>query len=89
MDLKIKEIDLEGERVFIKKSRIFGWGVVHPIKVDGKISWKNLISGGSWFKLISIGVLSLLILLAILEYNSIVEIANECLNKTPMFSFTP
>ena len=42
----IKEIEIEGEKIFLKKS-FLGYGVVHPIKIDGKINWKNLLAGGS------------------------------------------
>jgi len=78
----IKELHLDGERVFIKKSKIFGWRVVFPIKIDGKTNWKNLLIGGSWINF-AIMVFILLILLGVAnEYITAVRIANECLSKT-------
>ena len=66
----------------MKKSGIFGWGVVYPIKVDGKINWKNLLIGGNWMRFTSIVFLILLVILCISEYSSIVQVANECLNQS-------
>jgi hypothetical protein len=59
-----KTIEIEGEKVHLKKS-VDGWRVVHPIKIDGKINWMNLIFGGSiwnFIKLLAIlGVIFLII----------------------------
>jgi len=81
MDLNkgIKEIGIEGEKVFIKKS-FLGWGVVHPIKTNGKINWKNLIAGGSWIKLGLIIAFVIIVIGAIFEVVNLIKIANECLN---------
>ena len=76
--MDIKELNIEGERVFIKKSDIFGWGIVNPYKIDGKLNWKNILIGGSWIKF---GVLMMTLLIiagAIQEYSTAVEMANEC-----------
>jgi len=89
MDLKIKEIDVEGERIHLKKSKLFGWGIVRPIKIDGKINWKNLIAGGSWIKLAFLALIMIFILLAINEYASTVKIAQECLDKNQLFRILP
>ena len=43
---KIKEIYIDGERIFISKSKLFGYKVVYPLKIDGKINWKHLKSRG-------------------------------------------
>ena len=77
----IKEIIIDNERLFIKKSKIFGWGLVKPYKIDGKINWKNLLIGGSW---INFGLLLLAILIAAglaNEYSTAIRIANECLSS--------
>lgn len=78
----IKEVNIDEERIFLKKS-FLGWGVVYPIKVDGKINWKNLLTGGSWIKLIINIIFILIILGAVSEVRNIVEVANQCLNQTP------
>lgn len=77
----IKEINIEGDRLFLKKSEIFGWGVVYPIKIDGKINWKNLLIGGSWIRFIIIIMAIILLYISIQEYSNIVGIANNCLNQ--------
>lgn len=84
---KVREINIDGDRVFISKSNFFGYKVVHPIKIDGKIVWKNLLSGGSWKNLIFIIILVLIILGAINEYSTAVNIANECLLKEQVINF--
>ena len=75
----IKEIEIEGERIFLKKS-FLGWNIVHPIKTDGKINWKNLLAGGSWIKLGLIIAFVIITLGAIVEVANLIKIANECLN---------
>ncbi len=79
---KVSEVEIEGEKVLLRKD-FLGWHVVYPNKDEnGKIIWKNLIAGGSWIKLgITIGFVILLIL-AIIEYSTTTRIALECLNKT-------
>lgn len=79
--MDIKEIVIDNEKLYLKKGR-FGWGIVHPIKIDGKINWKNLIAGGSWWKLGGIIFIVLIILGCVYEYSQAVEIANNCLNNT-------
>jgi len=83
---KIREIELDGDRIFISKSNLFGYKVVKPIKVDGKINWKNLITGGSWKNLIFIIILVLLFLGAINEYSQAVNLANDCLLDNQIIS---
>ena len=78
----IKEIEIEGERIFIKKS-FLGYSVVHPIKIDGKINWKNLLAGGSWIKLGLVIGFVIIALGAMLEVVNLIKIANECLNLNP------
>ena len=82
---KAREIKIDGDRVFISKSNFFGYKVVYPFKIDGKIVWKNLIYGGSWKNLIFIIILVLIILGAISEYSTAVKLANECLSKQIIF----
>lgn len=77
----IEEVIVNDELVYLKKSKIFGWGVVYPIKINGKINWKNLIAGGSWIRLGFIALMILLLIGAIKEYSSALELANNCLEN--------
>jgi len=81
MEKGIKEIQIDNERLFVKKSKIFGWGFVEPIKIDGKINWKNLFIGGSWIRFIFLAVLILIIAGCVNEYINAVNLANECINQ--------
>jgi len=80
--LEIKEIEIDSEKIYLKKNKLLGWSIVHPIKENGKINWKNLISGGSWLKLVIVIIFVLIILGCINEYRTAINLANECLNKT-------
>lgn len=78
----IKEINIEGERIFLKKNNLLGWAVVNPYKVDGKISWKNILIGGNWVKF---GITLLIIgafLFCLYDYSMALKVANECLVNT-------
>jgi len=77
MNKDIKTIYINGERIFIKKSPLFGWGVVHPPKVDGKWNIKNLIAGGSWLKLGFLALIIFFIYGAIKEYVGALELAKR------------
>ena len=96
---KIKEIEIDGERIFISKSNL-GYKVCYPIKKNinipfynkeekkfnwDNINWKNLITGGSWTNVIMIIIFVSIILGAIKEYVYAVNIANECLIKNFTF----
>jgi len=78
---EIHKIVCEGETINISKGR-FGWAVVFPIKnEDGSINWFNLLTGGSWARIIMIGVLVLLICLAIWEYTHNIKILMSCFDN--------
>ena len=83
----IKEIEINNETIYLKKG-FFGWRVIYPYKVNGKINWKNLIAGGNWWNLVIIGVIVLIILGAVYEYSNAVKIANQCL-LNQRFIITP
>ena len=83
----INKITINNEEIYLKKSGVFGWGIVYPYRIDGKINWKNLISGGSWIKLIIILFAVLIILGGISEYSTAVKMANECLNKEGILQY--
>jgi len=82
--MEIKELNIEGERVFIKKSKIFGWGFVNPIRIDGKTNWKNLLIGESWIKFGILIFILLIIAGVIQEYSTAVKMAEKCTNKIPI-----
>ena len=78
--INLKDIP-PNEEIYLKKD-IFGYRIVHPYRnADGSINWKNLISGGSWYKLLIVLTLTFIILLAILEYSANMNILVECLEK--------
>lgn len=48
MNPNIKSVEIEGEKIYLKKSGIFGYGVVYPWKnEDGSVNWYNLLTGGT------------------------------------------
>lgn len=75
----IKELSLEGDKVFLKKSKYFGWNVVKPYRIDGKIVWKNLLTGGNWWNLLKVTLIVGLIIGCISEYVTMARVANECM----------
>ena len=78
---KIHKIVCEGETINISKGR-FSWAVVFPIKnEDGSINLFNLLTGGSWARIIMIGILVLLISLAIWEYTHNINILMSCFDN--------
>lgn len=81
----MEEVIVLGERVYLKKSGVFGWNVVYPIKIDGKIHWRNLIAGRTWKNLILVGALVLILLGLINEYTTAIRIGNECLQTKTVF----
>lgn len=76
----MKEITIDNEKVFLKKSRS-GYRVIHPIKINGKINWKNLIAGGDWLNLLKIAIIVIIISGCLKEYVTAVRVANECLSN--------
>jgi len=81
MKPEVKEIIIDNERIFLAKSKIFGWNIVNPMVIDGKRNWKNILIGGNWGRFWFLAIVTILFLLAIQEYKIIVNIANECLEK--------
>lgn len=79
-----------GEKIEVKKSSLFGWGVVHPYKnEDGTWNWTNLIAGGSWLKLLFLMFIILVILFALYDYSAALRTANECFIKLNQFRILP
>jgi len=84
---KIEELILNGDRVFIKKSKYFGWKVVYPYNIDGKINWKHLIAGRSWLNLLIVALIVGIILGCIYEYSVALKSLNECSDLLPKISW--
>lgn len=81
----MKNIEIEGDKIHLKKKGGV-WRIVYPRKnPDGSINWKNLIAGGNWFNLIKIGVLVIMLSLAVSEYLSIFNTARECLELNELY----
>ena len=78
---KLDKVVLKGENVYLRKARS-GWRVVKPIKnEDGSINWFNLLAGGSWWNLLFVGVLVLLICISIWEYTHNINILLSCFDN--------
>jgi hypothetical protein len=79
---KVNEVEVEGEKILLRKD-ILGWHRVYPNKDEnGKIIWKNLIAGGSWFRLFLVAIIVILIVLAINEYRQAVTMAYDCVENS-------
>ncbi len=85
---QLEEIEIDNEIVYFRKG-FLGWHIVHPIKINNKINWKNLIAGGNYWKLLIIFLLVLLILGCIWEYVNTLNVANECLNQSQILKIIP
>lgn len=75
---KIDKVEVDGEQIYLRKT-FLGWGVVYPIKIDGKTNWKNLLAGGSWIKLAILAFVVILLLLCLYDYANAIRVANECI----------
>jgi hypothetical protein len=82
---KIKEMVIGGDKIFLKKTGK-NYKVVHPIKIEGKIVWENLIAGGNWLNLLWIAGLTIFLVGAIWEYSQAVKIAAECIQNNPLYN---
>ncbi len=69
---------INGDVVYLKKGW-FGWSVVYPWRnPDKTINWVNLWTGGSWLNLIMVIIFVVLIVGAIIEYTSNINILISC-----------
>ena len=79
---KLDKVFLKGDIVYLRKARS-GWRVIHPIKnEDGSINWFNLLTGGSWWNVLFVGVVVFLICFAIWEYTHNIEILMSCFDNS-------
>ena len=78
----MEEVLLNGEVVYLKKGW-FGWGVVYPWRNpdNNEINWFNLLTGGSWLNLIMVIVIVVLLVGAIIEYTSNINILISCFDN--------
>jgi hypothetical protein len=79
---EIKEVIIDGEKVSLTKGRT-NWKVVYPIKIDGKIVWKNLLAGGSWWNLVGVGIAVFVLIGLMNEYVSNIKLTSACLRALP------
>jgi hypothetical protein len=80
----MEEVTINNDRVFLKGSN-GNYRVVYPIKVDGKINWKNLLTGGSWWNLLTVAVILFILFGAINEYISNLKLTSACLRALPAY----
>jgi hypothetical protein len=81
-----KSIVIENEAVHLKKD-FTGWRVIYPCKNDnGTWNWKNLLVGGSYWNIIKVIVIVVLLLFLIFSYLNDVSSCRhllECGAKCP------
>lgn len=77
----IKEIEIDNERIYLKKSKVFGWNVIYPIKINDKYNWKNFLYGGNIFKIFWIIVIVLFVLTYAYEYSHNLNFCFEFIEK--------
>jgi len=67
------------EKIYLKKSKAFGWEVVHPYRnEDGTINWFNFLTGGSWWNLFVVGIIVVIILGCVYQYSKDINILLDC-----------
>ena len=75
--IKVEDLP-EQEKIYLKES-FDGWRVVNPNRnEDGTLNWKNIISGGNWWKLFAIAIVVLVILGVLYEYSDNMKTYHEC-----------
>lgn len=78
----IKKTQVDGENVYLKKSKFFGWSIIYPVRnEDGSINWFNLLTGGAWAKLILVILIVALILVAVAEYSKNITTLISCFDN--------
>lgn len=72
----IHRVEVGNEKVYLKKS-FDGWRVVNPVFREDKINWKNLCTGGSYWNLVKLGLIFLLIFFLTWSYIRDTKICQE------------
>ena len=77
--MKIHKIQIDNKDVFISQ-RDDSFKVVKPMRnEDGSVNWFNLLTGGSWWNIIIVAIVVVLILGLLYEYSLNVNLLLECL----------
>ncbi len=85
-----KQIEIEGEKIYLNKSKFFGWSVIHPdYNEDGSINWFNFITGGSYARLILMGVIVFVILGFLYEYSTLATLYMKCRQTLGVIEIVP
>jgi len=75
----IKEIEIEGDRINLKKS-FDGWRVCYPYKnSDGTFNYFNLLTGGTWWNVLKVLIVVGLILGLSFGYYNDVKVCRDCM----------
>jgi hypothetical protein len=69
----------EQDKVYLKKD-MFGWRIVQPNRIDGKINWLNLLVGGKRNALVLIILLLLIGFHMYSHYHDVYAIQNKYAN---------
>jgi hypothetical protein len=76
------------ENVFVRKGKM-GYRIIYPYKINGKISWFNLLLGGSWWNFWKTMFFVVMILLMVGSYKhdiiSYKNITDICLGEPCKF----
>jgi len=89
MEVKnLKQTEIDGQTIYLKKG-FFGWNVIYPSKIDGKIVWKNFIAGGNWWNLLFLAIAIGVILGCIYEYSIVLKSLNECMANSNLWKIIP
>jgi hypothetical protein len=77
----MEKIEIEGEKIYLKKNN-FGWKVVYPMRnEDNSINWKHLIAGRTWWNLVIVGLIVMILIGVVNEYSNNIELANQCFEE--------
>ena len=75
-------IEYNDDGSYLKKDDWFGYRIIYPVKNrDGTINWFNLLTGGSWGKLIVTCIIVLLIMFSVYAYKKDVTTCYEVIKN--------
>lgn len=79
--MNVEDIPFD-ENIKLKKSKLFGWGVVYPWRNDdGTFNWKHFLVGGSWLNFIGMVLFIAILILLAVEYNQNLQTCTEVINQ--------
>ena len=89
MGEKMTEIEKIKDDLYIQRSKLSGWKIVYPIKKDldkpytlDNIHWKNLLTGGGWFKLLVTIFIFAIIIFSVWAYLNDTKICRELISNS-------